>query len=515
MGEMIMRLIACLAVWLSCGSVLAQVKPDGELERLQSTAAKAREAAAADPTIKNAQSPPVLAYLIEQKRRRLNSTAKLRQRIEQYSGDKNREDLIPILKEQLADLEQKPLDQVSFDSAYGYQPTTGLVGYSKKVRLIENTSDGKSVILVENTALVIEGLGTSQYPGGKFFNVEKAILIGVQGADQLFQGAKKKSYAATLVDLESVLQAAPASTVAPASKGAAGPIVVDIWPGKVPDDAGIAGDEKFFELKVGGKPYEVGGKPTRWLTNVTKPTLTVYRAPRDNNAGVTMLICPGGGYHNLGWDVEGEEVAAWLNSIGMTGIIVKYRCPRREGDLKGLPPLGPVKDAQRALSLVRSKAGEWGIDPQKIGMVGFSAGGHLVGAAATNFDKRTYEPIDGIDKVSCRPDFAVMLYSGYFKVNDQDELSPTIRVTADAPPLFFVHATDDPISAVDHSVIMYLAMKRAGVPAELHVYATGGHGFAVRKVAHPCSTWTDRCTDWLQNRGILESTPRRQGPAPQ
>jgi acetyl esterase/lipase len=196
------------------------------------------------------------------------------------------------------------------------------------------------------------------------------------------------------------------------------------------------------------------------LTNVTKPTLTVYRAPHDKQTGVTMLICPGGGYHNLGWDVEGEEVAAWLNSIGVTGIILKYRCPRRAGDEKGLPPLGPVKDAQRAISLVRSKAQEWKIDPQKIGMVGFSAGGHLVGAAATNFDKRSYEPIDSIDKVSCRPDFAVMLYSGYFKANAQDELSPTIRVTADAPPLFFVHATDDAISAVDHSVIMYLAMKR-------------------------------------------------------
>lgn len=286
---------------------------------------------------------------------------------------------------------------------------------------------------------------------------------------------------------------------------AAEPLVVDLWPGKAPGDVGIAGEEKFFELKVGGKLYEVGGKPTKWKTNVTKPTLTVYPAPQDNNTGVTMLICPGGGYHNLGWDVEGEEVAAWLNSIGMTGIILKYRCPRREGDVKGVPPLGPVKDAQRAISLVRSKAQEWGINPQKIGMVGFSAGGHLVGAVATNFEQRTYEPIDDIDKISCRPDFAVILYSGYFKVSEPDGLSPTIRVTPAAPPLFIVHATDDKISDVDHSVTMYLAMKRAGVPAELHVYASGGHGFGVRQVGHPCETWTVRCTDWLRNRGILES----------
>src|SRR5438045_1001622 len=206
-----------------------------------------------------------------------------------------------------------------------------------------------------------------------------------------------------------------------------------------------------------------------------------------------MLICPGGGYHNLGWDVEGEEVAAWLNSLRITGVILKYRCPRRPGDVKGVPPLGPLKDAQRAVSLVRSRAKEWGIDPANIGMVGFSAGGHLVGSTATNFETRAYEPIDEIDKVSCRPDFAVMLYSGYFKVKGKEELSPTINVTKAAPPMMLIHATDDPVSEVDHSVTMYLAMKHAGVSAELHVYATGGHGFGVRKVGQPCQTWTERC----------------------
>jgi acetyl esterase/lipase len=291
------------------------------------------------------------------------------------------------------------------------------------------------------------------------------------------------------------------------------PLVVDIWPGKVPGDVGITGEEKFRELIVGGKPYEVGGKPTKWLTNVTKPTLTVYRPVKDKNTGAAMLICPGGGYHNLGWDVEGEEVAAWLNSIGVTGIILKYRCPRRAEDVKGEPPLGPLMDAQRAVRLVRSKAKEWGIDPQQIGMVGFSAGGHLVGATATNFEKRTYEPIDDIDHVSCRPDFAIMLYSGYFQVKDKNEdegkLSPTIRMATGTPPLFFVHATDDPISDVEHSVTMYVAMKRAGVSAELHVYATGGHGFGVRKVDHPCVTWTERCTDWLRQQGFLKPAPKQ------
>jgi acetyl esterase/lipase len=288
---------------------------------------------------------------------------------------------------------------------------------------------------------------------------------------------------------------------APDQPAADPPVVVTLWPGTPPGDVGIAGEEKWLELKVGGKPYEVGGKPTKWRTNVSKPTLTVYRPAKDKDTGISLLICPGGGYHNLGWDVEGEEVAAWLTSIGMTGIILKYRCPRRAGDVRGEPPLGPLKDAQRAVSLVRTRAKEWGIDPRKIGMVGFSAGGHLVGATCTNFELRSYEGIDEIDQASCRPDFGVMLYSGYFKV--KDGLSPTIRMPSGIPPLFIVHATDDPISEVEHSVTMYLAMKRAGAPAELHVYATGGHGFGVRKVDHPCAGWTERCTDWMRKSGIL------------
>jgi acetyl esterase/lipase len=279
------------------------------------------------------------------------------------------------------------------------------------------------------------------------------------------------------------------------------PLVVELWPGKPPGDVGIAGEEKFFELMVNGKPYQVGGKPTKWLTNVSKPTITIYRPAKDGDTGTTMIICPGGGYHNLGWDVEGEEVAAWLSSVGVTGIILKYRCPRRPGDEKGVPPAGPLKDAQRAVSLVRSKAREWGIRPDRIGMVGFSARGHLVGSTATRFEKRTYDPIDDVDKESCRPDFGIMLYSGYFKL--KDGLSPTVATPTDAPPLFFVHASDDPISEVEHSITFYLALKKAKVDAELHVYETGGHGFAVRNTGQPCNGWTEVCVAWLKHKGLL------------
>jgi acetyl esterase/lipase len=288
---------------------------------------------------------------------------------------------------------------------------------------------------------------------------------------------------------------------------AAEPLVVDLWPGKPPGDVGITGEEKFIELMVNGKPYQVGGRPTKWLTNVSKPTLTVYRPAKDKDTGTAMLICPGGGYHNLGWDVEGEEVAVWLNSIGVTGIILKYRCPRRPGDEKGVPPAGPLKDAQRAVSLVRCRAKEWGINPNRIGMVGFSAGGHLVGSTATKFEKRTYDAVDDIDKLSCRPDFGIMLYSGYFKV--KDGLTPTVETPAKAPPLFFVHCSDDPISEVEHSVAFYLALKRAKIDTELHLYETGGHGFAVRNTGEPCNAWTEARVNWLRKHKLL-SNPGRE-----
>ena len=282
---------------------------------------------------------------------------------------------------------------------------------------------------------------------------------------------------------------------------AAEPLVVDLWPGKPADDDSVKiGEERSFQLMVEGKPYLVDGKPIKWLTNVTKSAIHIYKPAKDKNTGVAMLICPGGGYHNLGWDVEGTEIADWLNSIGITGIILKYRCPRRPNDEKGVPPIGPPKDAQRAICLVCSKAKDWGIDPKKIGMVGFSAGGHLVGAACTNFEKRAYDPIDDVDKISCRPDFGIMCYSGYFKV--KDGLSPTVKTPADAPPLMFVHASDDAISDAEHSVTFYLALKRAKVDAEMQIFAKGGHGFGVRP-GSPCHGWTRTSVEWLKNRGIL------------
>lgn len=285
------------------------------------------------------------------------------------------------------------------------------------------------------------------------------------------------------------------------------PIVLPIWPGAVPGDFGSIGPERVRA------PSERPKIKAKLITNVTKPTITFFRPARDKNTGTAMVICPGGGYWDLFWDVEGEEVAAWLNTVGITGIVLKYRVPRRPGQPEPLPAPGPLLDAQRAVSLVRSRAVEWGIDSNRIGIVGFSAGGHLAVATATHFDQRAYEPIDEIDKVSCRPNFAVAVYPGYLIAQhpagvetNKNTLAPYIRIPAETPPVFLVHASDDAVAGSENSVVMYQSLKRAGVSAELHVYARGGHGFGARKSNLPSSTWTDRCVAWLAGSGLLGSS---------
>jgi acetyl esterase/lipase len=284
------------------------------------------------------------------------------------------------------------------------------------------------------------------------------------------------------------------------ARAAEKPITLDIWPGKAPGETADIGEEKILEQK----PNE---KKVKRVTNVSKPTITIFRPEKDKDTGAAVVIAPGGGYHILAWDLEGEEVATWLNSIGVTGIVLKYRVPRRPDQPKDKPPIGPLQDAQRAVSLVRSKATEWGIDPNRIGILGFSAGGHLAASAATNFDHRAYEAIDAVDKESCRPDFAVLVYPAYLVVKDKDELAPDIRVRKECPPTFFAHAADDGVKA-DNSVQMFLALRRAGVGAELHVYGSGGHGFGLRPSQHACSAWPKRCEEWLRSQGVLKTKPK-------
>ena len=286
--------------------------------------------------------------------------------------------------------------------------------------------------------------------------------------------------------------------------GAESPFVVEVWPGTAPDEIGNIGKEKIrMSPKSNRKRVEVT-EPTRLVTNVTQPTLTIYRPAKDKDTGTAVLICPGGGYWDLYWQLEGEEVAAWLNSIGVTGIILKYRVPRRPDEPRTEPARRPLQDAQRAVSLVRSNANQWGIKPNQIGIVGFSAGGHLAIATATSFERRTYEPVDHVDAISCRPDFAIGAYSGFLKAKDKDEMAPWLHIPEGTPPIFLAHGGADIVSPPEHSVIMYLALRKAGIPAELHVYATAVHDFGVRPINHPCSTWTQACAAWLKHQGLLK-----------
>jgi acetyl esterase/lipase len=282
------------------------------------------------------------------------------------------------------------------------------------------------------------------------------------------------------------------------------PTVIELWPGKAPDETGGIGEEKvLMSPKLERKQVEVT-ESTRLITNVTKPSISIYRPAKEKDSGTAMIICPGGGYWNLYWELEGEEVAAWLNSHGITGIILKYRVPRRSDDVKGEPARRPLQDSQRAVSLVRSKAKEWGIAENRIGIVGFSAGGHLAIATATRFEKRTYEPVDEIDKISCRPDFSIPVYSGYLKVKDKDELPPGLSVPKETPQVLLIHGGQDTVSDPENSMVMYRSLKRAGVSVELHIYAKSGHDFGVRKVGRPCDAWTEACLEWLKSQGLLK-----------
>lgn len=296
------------------------------------------------------------------------------------------------------------------------------------------------------------------------------------------------------------------------SAAAVDPVVIQIWPGLPPEEPGGIGPERVrMSPQLDRKQVEIT-ESTRLITAVTNPTLTIFRPPREEGteqgARTAVLICPGGGYWDLYWQLEGEEVAAWLNSIGVTGILLKYRVPRRPDEPKGEPARRPLQDAQRAVSLIRSQARQWGIHPERIGIVGFSAGGHLAIATATGFERRAYKPIDDVDTVSCRPDFAIPVYPGYLKAKDKDELAPGLKVPSGTPPVFLVHGGDDIISPAEGSVLMYLALKRAGVPAELHIYARTAHDFGVRQNDRPHSAWTQSCAAWLRHGGFLPAAAK-------
>ncbi|MBS0261047.1 MAG: alpha/beta hydrolase [Planctomycetes bacterium] len=265
-----------------------------------------------------------------------------------------------------------------------------------------------------------------------------------------------------------------------------------IWPGKPPGETKEWPPER--DITEPGKK-DPGGKPVIRLTNVAIPTVSVYRPAKELDTGASIIICPGGGHQILAYNHEGTEVAEWLQTLGVTGIVLKYRVPTRTPDGKRWQ--AAVQDAQRAVSYVRSRAKDWGLDPQRIGILGFSAGGETAGLTSY-FPERQYEAVDDVDKVSCRPDFSLLIYPAYFeKKGEPTKMREDVTITKDAPPTFLVHAWDDPVT-VFSSLHIATELREAGVSTELHVYATGGHGYGMRDTGEPVNTWPQRAADWLQ-----------------
>ena len=272
---------------------------------------------------------------------------------------------------------------------------------------------------------------------------------------------------------------------------------IKIWPGAVPD-----------AIPAGGP--ETVKKPGDGVENVSEPTITVY-SPKENNTGVAVVVFPGGGYKMLAMSLEGTEVCDWLTSKGITCVLLKYRVPFSgpywDDKCKchiTPQPLTALEDAQRAVGLVRSRAAEWHIDSHKIGVLGFSAGGHLVAAISTHFDKRIYRPVDDADKQSCRPDFAIALYPGHLWTDESKfDLDPNIKPTRDTPPTFLAQAENDDVDDINHSLVYYIALKKAGVPVEMHLYAEGGHAFGLRRTKYPITAWPELVEKWLHSLGMI------------
>ncbi len=289
----------------------------------------------------------------------------------------------------------------------------------------------------------------------------------------------------------------------PAWQPAQGFKQVPIWPGKIPDPLKTKGPEITTRSED-----LVGGKTVLCSQKVATPTMTVYPA-KGKNTGAAVVIFPGGGFWILAMDLEGTEVAEWLTARGITCILLKYRVP---GDnlspRTGCYPKCPMalEDAQRTIRLVRSHAEEWHIDPHKVGVLGFSAGGHLVAATSNHYAKTIYKPVDAADKLSCRPDFAIALYPGHMLEGAKKpfELNPTIPVTKNTPPTFIVQAEDDPVDEVENSLAYFAALRKAGVPTEMHIYAQGKHGFGLRRTNLPITKWTDLAETWLKTIGVIK-----------
>ena len=283
---------------------------------------------------------------------------------------------------------------------------------------------------------------------------------------------------------------------------------ITIWPGTPPDAKPLPGPEKMWMSKG-----LVAGRRVTNVSNVSRPTMTIY-PPKGNNTGAAVVVFPGGGFQILAIDLEGTEVCHWLTSIGVTCVLLKYRVPSEPyswkckcynhghgGTTTSVPSL---QDAQRTIRLVRYHARKWHINPHKIGVIGFSAGGFLVAETSTYFNRRMYKPVGPADKESDRPDFALAIYPGHI-ITPQYKLNPNLHFTRKTPPTFVLQAEDAKVDSVQESLVYYTALEKAGVPAALHIYAKGGHAFGLRPTNLPITHWPKLADTWLRTIGVIVS----------
>jgi acetyl esterase/lipase len=280
---------------------------------------------------------------------------------------------------------------------------------------------------------------------------------------------------------------------------------IPLWPNGAPDMEGVSQPAERVELTKA--PDVVAGRPYTVAYDVTSPTMTVF-PPRGKNTGASMVVFPGGGFQLLAMDLEGTEICDWMTAKGITCVLLKYRVPKSnhywDKDCRcHVTPRAPraLQDAQRTIRLVRARAKELNLEPDKIGVIGFSAGGYLVAQTSNIFDS-TYRPVDEADKLSSRPDFAVALYPGHL-CRSGAALDPGIHVTKQTPPTFLLQAWDDPVDEICNSTVYARALDDAGVPAEVHLFARGGHAFGLRRKEHPVSSWPSLVENWLKEIGIL------------
>lgn len=276
--------------------------------------------------------------------------------------------------------------------------------------------------------------------------------------------------------------------------------IIDIWPDLAPGET-TKNTGEVLPRRENENP------PATRIAGITQPRLHVFKPPAGKNFGTAVLIFPGGGYNYVVGDKEGSEAAEWLNGLGITAFVVHYRTRPKVNAANAPLWLRPVQDGQRALSLVRQRAKEWGLKPDQIGVMGFSAGGQAAALVATRFSPRDYAALDEIDNVSCRPNFCVLVYPWQIADEKIGGLIEAVTVTKATPPTLLVHAHDDGATSLG-SVYFYTAMKKLGLPCELHIYESGGHGYGMRPAqGMPIHTWTDRVTDWLKQRKIISEKP--------